>query len=507
MFNVMLDGDQETPPVTTDATGTATVIVDTVINRLSYSIMFSGLSSAQTLAHIHGYSARGVASAPVHDISLGNSVVGFWDYPEDAEADILAGLTYINIHTVDFGNGEIRGQIDNGVPCSMTTDFTIDGGNDHGFIGGAVPGFGGSASVSPTGLCMSVPDTGDNLVIWASPEGYIELISNTIYCARIDASTDTVNPDSIPLFFYAYDNFFSSGMGNNYGGFSWVLDVAGGAQGLGRAQGLNELKFISTPNAVELAPWNGIAFTAQNDPINDMRALFEVIDANASLLTDNDFGNIYVSSIEISAIPRDVLSTMGTPFNPVIDSSTHYASNVFSSPGTTAIIDDVNDFVSVQMGTTGDVRVEIGYFDPEADGVAGGQFGPLELYPVVWGANMLYRARSRVSPFAAVVEGSGASISPVDSVLLAIDTATNELGSVHFSTAGSGSMFQAASPSSAGQYESYFYSHNATLSAVPDSGRLRPLVFFFNTDAINGPGTGGDPFAVSSLELDIMVAP
>ena len=49
---------------------------------------------------------------------VGFTVSGKWDLPEgqnttfaDQVGNILAGQTYMNFHTVQFGSGEVRGQI------------------------------------------------------------------------------------------------------------------------------------------------------------------------------------------------------------------------------------------------------------------------------------------------------------------------------------------------------------------------------------------------------------
>jgi hypothetical protein len=96
------------------ASGIAEVTVDTVNNILSYNITYSDLSSAETAAHIHGFAPPGQTADPLHTLPLGTPKVGQWDYTEDQQYGILAGLTYINIHTVNNPGGEIRGQIAGG---------------------------------------------------------------------------------------------------------------------------------------------------------------------------------------------------------------------------------------------------------------------------------------------------------------------------------------------------------------------------------------------------------
>ena len=72
---------------------------------------FAGLSSAQTAAHIHGPAHVGV-NAPVL-FNLGSGAVSnatFAVTPAQV-AQLKAGLFYFNVHTQNFPNGEIRGQI------------------------------------------------------------------------------------------------------------------------------------------------------------------------------------------------------------------------------------------------------------------------------------------------------------------------------------------------------------------------------------------------------------
>jgi hypothetical protein len=106
-----IDGLQETPPSGSAAVGTVTVVLDRNLNTYNYVINYSGLGSAEVSAHIHGFSAPGVASGIQNVLPLGTQKIGTWVYPEAQEANIIAGLTYINIHSSVFPGGEIRGQV------------------------------------------------------------------------------------------------------------------------------------------------------------------------------------------------------------------------------------------------------------------------------------------------------------------------------------------------------------------------------------------------------------
>jgi hypothetical protein len=110
-LGAVLDGGQEVPSNASPGTGRAWFLVDTAANTINYRIEFSNLTSAETMAHIHGYAPPGMNGGVVHNLGVGNPKTGVWNYPAADEANILAGLAYVNIHTTMFTGGEIRGQM------------------------------------------------------------------------------------------------------------------------------------------------------------------------------------------------------------------------------------------------------------------------------------------------------------------------------------------------------------------------------------------------------------
>jgi len=125
-FSATIDGVQETPPNASMAMGSGTFTMDTTTDTLAYTIMITvPPPTAEIAAHIHGYAGPGVPAGIVHPLPLGTPKVGVWGYPPLDEGMIIAGLTYVNIHTMAFGGGEIRGQILRVPTCG---DGILDGG-------------------------------------------------------------------------------------------------------------------------------------------------------------------------------------------------------------------------------------------------------------------------------------------------------------------------------------------------------------------------------------------
>ena len=141
VYGASLVGSQEVPPTGSPGTGAALVTIDTVMQTLSVNVTFSGLGSGTTASHIHccaplGVNAMVATTTPTFpgfplgvtsgtynmtfDLTMSSSynpafVTANGGTVASAESTLLAGLaagqTYLNIHTTNFGGGEIRGQL------------------------------------------------------------------------------------------------------------------------------------------------------------------------------------------------------------------------------------------------------------------------------------------------------------------------------------------------------------------------------------------------------------
>ena len=110
-FKADLKGATEVPPTGSMGTATAQVVVDTATKKLSWTIVYAGLTGDPKAAHFHGPAGSGQNAPPVVNISA-KIQSGSADLTDQQLADLQAGMWYVNIHTAKFPNGEIRGQVE-----------------------------------------------------------------------------------------------------------------------------------------------------------------------------------------------------------------------------------------------------------------------------------------------------------------------------------------------------------------------------------------------------------
>jgi hypothetical protein len=139
VFSAPLSPANENPPTASNGSGNAIVTWDTATDLMTVDIVFAGLTSGTTAAHIH------CCTAPPGNAGVATTVPRFTGFPTgvtsgtylhtddmnvagsynpafitshggtvaSAKAALFAGLlanqTYLNVHTTMFGGGEIRG--------------------------------------------------------------------------------------------------------------------------------------------------------------------------------------------------------------------------------------------------------------------------------------------------------------------------------------------------------------------------------------------------------------
>jgi hypothetical protein len=139
LWSAGMDGSQEVPPVSTDAAGYASGTFDPATNKLVVESMLAAqFSSNLTMSHIHrgpaGANGPVIINFPSFGTWTGNPQL--YTYTQTADivipagevAGLLAGNTYINLHSANFPGGEVRGQILFGGARSVPDRYAVTRG-------------------------------------------------------------------------------------------------------------------------------------------------------------------------------------------------------------------------------------------------------------------------------------------------------------------------------------------------------------------------------------------
>jgi hypothetical protein len=355
---------------------------------------------------------------------------------------------------------------------------------------------------------MFVPLLGNNIVLWLSPNQFLELVDNALYRIRTVFTADQTAKDSIPMVQLLVSNILLAEppitveFANAYGGEQYWLDVDGGANGIGRPQGANTFDGFFTPIGVETDQWRGIVdladspFAVGADGLNDATLIYRVFDIGSSGYNANiDEGQICVAAVVVERIDLGALTGKSADlYNQVVDSS-QYVEATSSSAGTVVDIDDAADEIDITLLTAGTNQGTIIPFDVA---LAGDFTDPVALnqalYPIAWNAGTLYKVE---------MDLSGDDTDPVDVIQLSTLSGNAEIGQNSYGTAGApGSFNRASSPRpTVSTFSMFWNGGNGTLTNTPGWDAFRWQLDLFNKASLFGDGTGGDTLTLEGVRV------
>jgi CHRD domain len=112
-FKTDLKGSEETPPTDSAGKGTVNATYDTATKKLTWTIIYSGMTGPATMAHFHGPAPVGKAAGV--EVNIPNSdkspIEGSATLTDAQSKDLMDGMLYVNIHTEKNKAGELRGQL------------------------------------------------------------------------------------------------------------------------------------------------------------------------------------------------------------------------------------------------------------------------------------------------------------------------------------------------------------------------------------------------------------
>jgi hypothetical protein len=112
-YAATLNGKSEVPPTDLKQAGSVEATYDTDSRKLTWTVIYSGLSGPPTMAHFHGPAKAGANAAPVITLAspLASPIKGEATLTPEQANDLKNGLWYLNIHTAQHPPGEVRGQL------------------------------------------------------------------------------------------------------------------------------------------------------------------------------------------------------------------------------------------------------------------------------------------------------------------------------------------------------------------------------------------------------------
>jgi hypothetical protein len=112
-FTADLKGSSEVPPNDSQGTGSVEATFDTESKAFAWTIEYSGLTGDATAAHFHGPAAPDANAGPVVPIegSLASPIEGEATLTDEQASQLQDGMWYFNVHTAQYPDGELRGQV------------------------------------------------------------------------------------------------------------------------------------------------------------------------------------------------------------------------------------------------------------------------------------------------------------------------------------------------------------------------------------------------------------
>lgn len=406
-----------------------------------------------------------------------------------------------------------------------------------------------------TGFCMWVPllNVTGAAVLWFSPNnpatpnvpGYIDLVDSAAYRLRYYMYTDQTAAGAIPFWTAGYNNNFYLGSppaltSNVYGGDQWILDVAKGANGIGRTQGRSFYDFWFIPNASLTQQWRGtlpfanpdnsrsVVNNSNVDNRNDINISVRILDDSAALNTAADTGTICLKRITASRVDYSKLTTT------TLDAVPLTGTGAIGGAGNFGVLPDNeaapgNGTLALNSGTdpvTGTAGFANGALGPSFETNAAGGRKRLLRYNTAgttvnqkqyalansWRQDELLLVKSKIRSNVSGGAGSVDGTDPVNLIFFDWEVPTTEVGAFNFTQKGSGGMRLAPSPrlfaTNGGveqEYVSLFYTQNRSLAVSLFDGvegqRIRGYLDFINNSGIGSATDGVNPFTINSMNL------
>lgn len=352
-------------------------------------------------------------------------------------------------------------------------------------------------------LCITAALQQDTFAQWVGPYGFFDLVQNQVYRIRLSMGTNntTIPVNTGPLWDFFIDNFdMTVGALDAYGFDFLNYDNEGGANSV---TSLDTFDVWFTPMAVQSARWNdpvnGV-FTAANDPKNDARVTFRVLDAGTSIDAASDQGTICLERIQVHRMPFDALQVVETLYQENNLTNSNYTVST-TIPGATSVQFTNGDIVIAPTSNTA-WEVEVINVDPGNTDIST-EAERRDNWPIPWVEDQLLIGRVGIQ-----AQNATAETTPPDVLMLTVDSPTTELFWVNQIFAGATTAaFPVANQET--EYVTLVYTHAGTASAMAGGDGLRLRTQIVTTPTINAGGNTQNPGGViiTRAQVDRLAVP
>ena len=130
-FYATLNGASEVPPNGSTATGNATLIFNNTTKKFTITVRHNVVGAISVHIHV-GAAGTAPANNIVFPLTSLTSPITYTSpvLTTAQEADLKAGLYYVNIHSPAFPGGEIRGQLSTNPGPTITLKATLNGASE-----------------------------------------------------------------------------------------------------------------------------------------------------------------------------------------------------------------------------------------------------------------------------------------------------------------------------------------------------------------------------------------
>lgn len=125
-----LTGGEEVPANDSAGTGMVDAMYDSESNVFTYTVTYDGLTGPAVAAHFHGPANPGETAPPSLPIEgdLTSPIAGTATLTDAQEAELLSGMWYFNVHTAQYPDGELRGQMLQTMMSSEASSMSSESG-------------------------------------------------------------------------------------------------------------------------------------------------------------------------------------------------------------------------------------------------------------------------------------------------------------------------------------------------------------------------------------------